>query len=149
MKPNKEDTYNSRRSHSSEAGFSLVELMIVIAIIAMLASVVAINLIGNLEEAEVTTAKAEINTIKTALMSYRIVFKKFPTTGEGLEALIKNEKNRKFIDANSVPKDPWGNDYIYKLEGSRNYTITSYGADGVPGGEAQDADISSADLSND
>lgn len=134
-----------RRWRGSEAGFSLIELMVVIAIIAMLAAAVGYRVLGALEDAEVTTAKAEISAFKSALINYRIVFKTFPSNEQGLNALVQNEKNRKFLDR--VPLDPWNNDYVYKLEGSRDFTIMSYGADGVPGGEGPDADISSADLS--
>lgn len=149
MNDEMKETNETRRRRASEAGFSLIELMVVIAIIAMLASVVAFNVIGSLEDAEITTAKTEISTFKAALVAYRLSFKRFPTNEEGLRALIENEKNRKFLDSNRVPKDPWNNDYVYKIEGSRNFTISSYGADGVPGGEGVDADISSANLSDD
>ena len=130
----------------SEAGFSLIELMVVIAIIAMLAAVVGFNVLGSLEDAEVTVAKAEISAFKSALINYRVVFKQFPTNEQGLQALIQNEKDRKFLDRGQIPLDPWKNPYIYKLEGSRDFSIVSYGADGVPGGSGLDADISSTDL---
>lgn len=142
------DRTETRRRRGSEAGFSLIELMVVIAIIAMLASVVAYNVLGSLEDAEITVVKAEISTFKSALINYRVVFKKFPTNEEGLEALIQNEKNRKFLDTDNIPLDPWDNPYLYKIEGSRNFSIMSYGADGVPGGSGLDADISSANLSD-
>ena len=77
------------------------------------------------------------------------MFKKFPSNEEGLQALVQNDKNRKFLDRSEIPLDPWNNDYVYKIEGSRDFTIVSYGADGVPGGEGRDADISSANLSED
>lgn len=147
MKDTTKETSGTQRPRTSEAGFSLIELMVVIAIIAMLASVVAFNVIGSLEDAEVSAAKAEISTFNTALVNYRIVFKRLPTNEEGLRALIENEKNRKFLTTNKIPTDPWDNEYVYKIEGSRNFTIMSYGADGVPGGEGQDADISSGDTS--
>ena len=141
------DQIEARPCRGSEAGFTLIELMVVIAIIAMLAAVVGYNVLGSLEDAEVTVAKAEISTFKSALINYRVVFKKFPTNEEGLQALIQNEKDRKFLDRDSIPLDPWDNPYLYKLEGSRNFSIISYGADGVPGGSGLDADISSANLS--
>ena len=141
------DRIETRRRRGSEAGFTLIELMVVIAIIAMLAAVVGYNVLGALEDAEVTVAKAEINTFKSALINYRVVFKKFPTNAEGLQALIQNEKSRKFLDRDKIPLDPWNNPYLYKLEGSRDFSVISYGADGVPGGSGLDADISSANLS--
>lgn len=147
MNGRKKNRNETRRRRGSEAGFSLIELMVVIAIIAMLAAVVGFNVLGALEDAEITAAKAEISTFKSALINYRVIFKKFPTNEEGLQALIQNDKDRKFLDRNQVPLDPWDNPYVYKLEGSRDFTIVSYGADGVPGGSGLDADISSADLS--
>ena len=143
------ETKVARKSRASQAGFSLIELMVVIAIIAMLAAVVGFNVLGALEDAEVAAAKAEITNLKSALMNYRVVFKEFPSNEQGLNALIENDKNRKFLERNEVPTDPWNNPYVYKIEGSRNYTVVSYGADGVPGGEGLDADISSANLSDD
>ena len=149
MNGRKKNRNETRRRRGSEAGFSLIELMVVIAIIAMLAAVVGFNVLGALEDAEITAAKAEISTFKSALINYRVIFKKFPTNEEGLQALIQNDKGRKFLDRNQVPLDPWDNPYVYKIEGSRDFTIVSYGADGVPGGSGLDADISSADLSED
>ena len=149
MNGRKNNRNEMRRRRGSEAGFSLIELMVVIAIIAMLAAVVGFNVLNALEDAEITAAKAEISAFKSALINYRVVFKKFPTNEEGLQALIENDKDRKFLDRNKVPLDPWDNPYVYKIEGSRDFTIVSYGADGVPGGSGLDADISSADLSED
>ena len=149
MNGRKKNRNETRQRRGSEAGFSLIELMVVIAIIAMLAAVVGFNVLNALEDAEITAAKAEISAFKSALINYRVVFKKFPTNEEGLQALIENDKDRKFLDRNKVPLDPWDNPYVYKLEGSRDFTIVSYGADRVPGGSGLDADISSADLSED
>lgn len=146
MSTPRNEARNTRPRGGSEAGFSLVELMVVIAIIAMLASVVAYNVLGTLDDAQVTTAKAEISSFKSALINYRVVFKKFPSTEQGLDALVKNEKSRKFLDRNSIPLDPWDNPYVYTLEGSSSFTVISYGADGLPGGEGLEADISSAEL---
>lgn len=140
---------HTRTRKRGAGGFSLIELMVVIAIIAMLAAVVGYNLIGSLEDAESVAAKQQIEQLKGALISYRLVFKQFPSESDGLDALVKNEKNRNFLDQDEVPKDPWGNDYIYKLEGSRDFEIISYGADGQPGGTGVDADISSKNLGED
>ena len=137
------------KRRQAQAGFTLVELMVVVAIIAILAAIVGVNVLGSLNTASRAQAKAQIRSFKTALMSYRISFKKFPSSSEGLQALVSNEKNKEFLEESNIPKDPWGNDYIYTLEGSRDYTIVSYGADGRAGGVEDDADISSASLSED
>lgn len=134
------------RARHGTSGFTLIELMVVIAIIAGLATLVGVNLLGALGKSDVTNAQAQISLFKTAMMSYRIAHKKFPSSAEGLNALISNEKGRSFLDAKQVPSDPWGNPYIYTSEGGSSYIIVSYGADGVPGGTGEDADISSDNL---
>lgn len=131
-----------RGRRSKSGGFTLIELMVVIAIIAMLAAIVGYNVIGSLDDAQVTAAKGQIQSLKSALIGYRVTFNRFPTTEEGLDALINNEKGRNFLDSKQVPMDPWGNPYVYTLEGG-TYVIVSYGADGQPGGSGNNADISS------
>ena len=133
------------KRRTREGGFTLIELMVVIAIIAMLAAVVGFNVIGAIDDAQVTTAKQQISNFKSALISYRVKFSRFPTTDEGLDALINNDKGVNLLDAKEVPKDPWGNSYVYTFEGG-NYVITSYGSDGQPGGTGDAADISSDSL---
>lgn len=135
-----------RRARRSSAGFSLVELMVVIAIIAMLATAVGVQMFGALEEGNRATAKTEIKNFQTALVAYKIKFKKLPTTSEGLDALVNNPKGN-LLSADAIPKDPWGNEYVYTLEGGNDFTIISYGADGRPGGTEENADISSKNLS--
>ena len=127
-----------------DAGFTLVELMVVIAIIAGLATIVGVNVLGALDDADRATAQAQIRTFSTALVTYKIRFNEFPST---LDGLVNNSKNRNFLDSNTVPVDPWGNPYRYKSQG-RSFIITSYGADGTPGGTDDDADISSDDLAD-
>jgi len=135
-----------RRMRRGEDGFSLIELMVVIAIIAMLAAIVGYNVIGALGKGETATAKAQIKQFQTALTSYRLVIKKFPSTEEGLQALLDNEKGEKFLDQKEIPLDPWGNPYIYRLEDGTPLII-SYGADGREGGSAENEDIASDNLS--
>jgi general secretion pathway protein G len=125
-----------------QAGFTLVELMVVIAIIAGLATIVGVNVLRSLDDADRATAQAQIKNFGTALVTYKIQFNKFP---KDLDELVNNSKNRNFLDSKTVPLDPWGNPYVYKSKG-RSFTITSYGGDGTPGGADGDADISSDDL---
>jgi len=133
-----------RRRH--EGGFTLVELMVVVAIIAILATIVGVNVLGEMEDASIAQAKGQIRNLKTALMSYRIKFNRFPSASEGLNALVDNEKGRAFLDPPEVPKDPWGNEYLYTSEDGR-YLITCHGADGSPGGTGVNADIDSDHMS--
>ncbi len=135
----------TKRRIQANTGFSLIELMVVIAIIAMLAGAVGFAMFSALDDANVSKAKAEISTFKTALIAYRITFKKLPSTSDGLDSLVNNEK-RNFLDLKEVPMDPWGNPYVYTLEGDGSFTIVSHGADGTPGGDGINADISSDSL---
>lgn len=129
-----------KRRHAT-AGFTLVELMVVIAIIAILATIVGANVLGNLEDANRGKAQAQIRNFKTAIVTYKLQFKTFP---DNLDQLINNPK-RSFLDAREIPLDPWGNPYVYTVSGS-NFRIVSYGADGVEGGTGDGADIDSDSL---
>ena len=131
---------NQDRVNGRQAGFTLVELMVVIAIIAGLATIVGVNVLGALGDADRATAQAQIRDLGTAIISYKIQFNKFP---ESLEDLVNNSK-RNFLSSKTIPMDPWGNPYVYSKEG-RSFTIVSYGEDGTPGGAEGDADISSDD----
>ena len=132
-----------KRRHGKMSGFTLVELMVVISIIAVLAAIVGYNVLGSVDEGNVAAAKAQIKQFDTALVAYKIKFKKFP---ENLDALVSPPEGDPILNAKSIPLDPWGNPYVYQLEGSRKYVITSYGADGTAGGEDVDKDIRSDDL---
>jgi general secretion pathway protein G len=134
-----------RKMRRGEGGFSLIELMVVIAIIAMLAAIVGFNVMNALGKGETAAAKAQIKQFQTALTSYRLTLKKFPTTEQGLQALIDNEKGEKFLDQKEIPDDPWGNPYMYRIEDG-NPVIVSYGADGQQGGDGENEDISSDNL---
>lgn len=133
-------TRNKRRAASD--GFTLMELMVVVAIIAILAAIVLPNMLGTLDDTNVTAAKAQIKSFQTSLVAYKVKNKKFPTTGEGLNALV----GAGLMD--TLPKDPWGNDYVYRSPGTKNkdYEIISYGSDGQPGGSDYAADIESWNL---
>ena len=132
-----------RESGRGDSGFTLVELMVVIAIIAILATIVGVNVLGSMDDAGVASAQAQIRNFKTALIAYKLKYKRFPSTSEGLEALIQNDKGIKFLDASEIPVDPWGTQYDYTSDSSREFRIVSYGADGRAGGSSYDADIDS------
>ena len=135
-----------QRRRRADGGFTLVELMVVIAIIAVLATIVGVNVMGSLSEGDQVAAKAQIRSFKDAVVMYRTRYKELP---ESLDQLINNPKDIKFLDANEVPMDPWGNPYRYEKESSSKFSIMSYGADGMPGGTGYDADLSSDNLQND
>ncbi|MFO7973016.1 MAG: type II secretion system major pseudopilin GspG [Candidatus Hydrogenedentota bacterium] len=142
------DRRKRREKRNRHSGFTLVELMVVIVILGLLAALVAPRFLSVADEAHVSTAKAQISHFKTALTQYKLEMKKFPSTSEGLEALINNEKDKNYLDADSIPKDPWGNSYVYTSPGAEGheYEIVSYGADGQKGGTGYNADIVSWNL---
>src|SRR5688572_16813055 len=133
-----------------QAGFTLVEIMVVVIIIGLLAGIVVPNVMDNLDKANVQKARADFSSLQTALKLYRIDNFNYPTTEQGLEALVtkssiapvpRNFKASGYID--NLNKDPWGNDYQYMSPGEgHEYDIYSLGADGVSGGEGQNADVS-------
>ena len=140
-----------------EKGFTLIELLIVIVILGILATFLVPKIMEKPDEARVTKAKNDIMALETALKMYKIDNGMYPTTIQGLKALIKKpttppipQHYRKggYLDSEEVPKDPWGNPYIYRSPGQngRPFEIISLGADGKPGGEGVNADIKSWEL---
>ena len=128
-----------RRLTRREEGFSLVELMVVIVIIGLLATIVIINVMPAADRAAVVKARADIATLEQAIDMYRLDHQAYPTADEGLQALVAGRYIRR------LPNDPWGNAYRYTLPGrdGRPYTIATWGADGREGGSGEDADITS------
>ena len=131
-----------RRSHRRAAGFTLVELMVVVSIIAILATTVGVFVLGAMDEGDQAKAKAEIRTLMTAVEMYRMKYKEYPST---LDALISNPKGIKFLDQERIPVDPWGSPYVYTASG-REFTIVSLGADKRQGGSGYEADVTSSNL---
>lgn len=137
-------------------GFTLIELMVVIVILGILAAIIAPRIIGRTDEAKVTEAKVQIKNFETALKLYKIDNGTYPSTEQGLEALVAKPavglipghwREGGYIEKRSVPKDPWGNPYVYSSPGmSGDYDIISFGADGARGGEGFDKDLESWNL---
>ena len=136
----------------SQRGFTLIEVMVVVVIIGLLAAIVAPNLIGNIDKAAVTRARGDIRSIETALNLFRLDNFRYPTTDQGLQALVSNPGDALAPNwkpyLNSVPSDPWSNTYQYISPGqqSPDFDIFSYGADGQQGGEGLNADIGNWNL---
>ncbi|MEX0965063.1 MAG: type II secretion system major pseudopilin GspG [Pseudohongiellaceae bacterium] len=122
-------------------GFTLIEILVVMGIIAMLAVMVAPNLFNQRAGAMRDVALSEISTLEAALDIYRLDVGEYP---DSLEGLVENDTDRASWNGpylrREVPQDPWGNDYEYQSNG-REFTLVSFGADGVSGGEDDDADI--------
>ncbi|MGY0504007.1 type II secretion system major pseudopilin GspG [Luteimonas sp. e5] len=132
-----------------QRGFTLVELMVVIVIIGLLATVVMINVLPSQDRAMVEKARADIATLEQALETYRLELLVFPTTEQGLQALLKPpaglarpERYRPGGYIRRLPDDPWGQPYQYRHPGQHGrFDVFSLGADGQPGGEGENADI--------
>jgi general secretion pathway protein G len=130
-------------------GFTLIEIMVVVIIIGLLAAVIVPQVISKVDEARVAKAKQDIQSLETALTMFRLDNSKYPTTDQGLTALVQQPTDptirhwRPGGYLQRVSKDPWGNAYQYAYPGThgREYDLYSLGADGQPGGEGPDADI--------
>jgi general secretion pathway protein G len=138
------------RKHKQH-GFTLIEIMVVIVILGVLAALVVPKIMGRPDEARVGAAKQDVGAITQALKLYRLDNGRYPSTEQGLNALVikpatepipSNWKAGGYLD--KLPKDPWGQSYQYLNPGLRNATdidVFSFGSDGKPGGEGNDADI--------
>ena len=143
------------RRTSNNSGFSLIEIMVVMIIIGILAALVAPRLIQRADEAKVTEARIQIKNFETALRLYKMDNGFYPSTDQGLSALIapplsgeipENFREGGYLEKRAVPSDPWGNPYVYISPGEySDYDIISLGADGNPGGEKYAADITNLD----
>jgi general secretion pathway protein G len=141
---------------NNNRGFTLIELMVVIVILGILATLIVPNIMDAPDEAKQAKAKVDISAVETALKMYKLHNGTYPSTEQGLLALVeapttgqlpKNWKEGGYLEKGKLPKDPWGNDYIYLSPGLHGeYDITSYGADGVPEGEGKNKDINNWEL---
>ncbi len=129
----------------TERGFTLVELLVVMVIIGLLAALVAPRLFPKLGKGKQAAAKAQIELIGQALDHYRLDTGHYPTTEQGLNALVTNPGVEKWQGPylkKGLPLDPWGKPYVYQYPGSHGeYDLYSYGRDGKPGGDGEDEDI--------
>ncbi len=128
-------------------GFTLIELLVVLAILALLAGLVGSQVIGYLGRAKSDTARLQVEQLSQSLDLFMIDAGRYPTTEEGLEALVKAPKNVNnwhgpYLKKGVVPKDPWSRDYVYRSPGEHGaYDLYSLGADGSEGGDGENADI--------
>ena len=138
-----------RRKRRSEHGFTLVELLVVITIIALIMGIVGPRVLNYLTESKAKAAKIQIESFGSALDLFFLDTGRYPNTSEGLTALVRrpgniNSWNGPYLKGGVVPPDPWGNPYVYRSPGQHgNYDILSYGADGTEGGTGSAADITS------
>lgn len=136
---------------SNQKGFSFIELMVVVIILGILAGMIVPRYMGRTDEAKAVKAKADIAAIETSLKMYRLDNGTYPSSEQGLLALIEKPatdppapkwSESGYLDKKKLPKDPWGREYIYISPGVHGeFDLLSYGADGAPGGEGKNADI--------
>ena len=139
------------RIRRGSRGFTLIELMVVIVILGILAGLIIPRIMGRPDEARQAKARIMIEGIETALKLYRLDNGFYPTTEQGLRALVeastiqpvpRNWREGGYLEKGKVPKDPWGNDFAYLCPGSHGeFDLLSYGADGQPGGDGKNKDI--------
>lgn len=147
-------TISTRNIGHNQRGFTLIEVMVVVVILGILAGVVVPKLLDRPEDARRTKATLQIRGIEEALALYKLDNGSFPTTDQGLSALVtKPESGRipiKYREGGyikKIPADPWNGEYIYLSPGlNGDYDLLSYGSDGEPGGEGKDADIQSWEI---
>jgi len=144
--PNKHRIHQLRRP-LKETGFTLIEIMVVVVILGILAALIAPSVIGRIDDAQAVAAKQDISSIENALKLYRLDNFRYPSTEEGLEALVNrpDDPNAKWPEGGylpRLPKDPWNRPYMYLQPGNNGpVDVYSFGRDGKPGGTGPDADI--------
>jgi len=144
-----------RKRRWNERGFTLIELMVVIVILGILAGLIVPRIMGRPDEARQAKARIQLESLETALKLYKLDNGNYPTTEQGLQALVeapaveaqaKNWRQGGYLEKGKVPKDPWDNDFVYLSPGMHgDYDLSSRGADGEPDGEGKNKDINSWD----
>jgi general secretion pathway protein G len=145
-----------KNRYSKQAGFTLIELMVVIIILGVLAGLIIPRVMGRPDEARQAKAKIQIESIESALKLYKLDNGGYPTTEQGLHALVeaptagnlpKNWRQGGYLEKGKVPKDPWGNEFVYVSPGSHgDFDLSCLGKDGEAGGEGVDKDINNWEL---
>jgi general secretion pathway protein G len=137
----------ARRGRRTNAGFTLVELLVVLAILGLLVGLVGPQVMNALGSSKTKTARIQISQLGSALDIYRLEVGRYPSTDEGLQALVErpgdvSSWNGPYLPKSEVPKDPWGYDYQYRSPGEHgSFDLWSLGADNRQGGESEDQDV--------
>ncbi len=143
-----------RQKNGSEAGFTLVEMLVVITIIGLIMGLIGPRVLNYLNESKVKTARIQLQSFSSALDLFYLDAGRYPTTAEGLAALVQRTPgvaawNGPYLKGGSLPNDPWNHPYVYRAPGDRGpYDIISYGSDGQEGGSGLAADISMENLTS-
>lgn len=135
-------TYQTRHAHARSGAFSILELLLVLVILAVLSAIVGVRFAGQSSKAKVTAANAQLSDFKTALGAFELQVGSYPTTQQGLDALIEEPTNAEgwsgpYLEADAVPKDQWGSEWQYRFPGTHNpnsFDLFSPGPDGREGG---------------
>jgi len=143
----------TRPSPRWQRGFTLIEIMVVVVILGLLAAVVVTQTVGKIDDARIAKAKQDIRELETALTLYRLDNFRYPTTEQGLDALVRRPADPGLVHwkeggyVKRMSKDPWDRPYVYESPGAHgDFDLYSLGADGQPGGEKNDADIGNWNL---
>ena len=148
------DEQRQSRQNSGEAGFTLVEMLVVITIIGLIMGLIGPRVLNYLNESKVKTARIQLQSFSSALDLFYLDAGRYPTTAEGLGALVQRTPgiaawNGPYLKGGNVPNDPWNHPYVYRAPGARGpYDIVSYGSDGQEGGSGLAADISMENLTS-